>query len=99
MNIRLTIAACCTAVGLAGCTNLPDAQDYSTSLGASQQQMREDPEWSAGRVWVRPGPAQASHHLRGVRDADALVELPEGELDWPIGRIVRVHRLRDWMQP
>ncbi len=62
MNIRLTIAACCTAVGLAGCTNLPDAQDYSTSLGASQQQMREDPEWSAGRVWVRPGPALSSQY-------------------------------------
>lgn len=62
------------------------------------QRCRLEPD-GEGRIGVRPGPAQASHHLRGVRDADALVELPEGELDWPIGRIVRVHRLRDWMQP
>ena len=41
---------------LAGCTNLPKAQDYSTSLGESQSQLRQAPDWNAGRVWVRPGP-------------------------------------------
>ena len=33
MTSRLTLAAGCVAIALAGCTNLPRAQDYSTSLG------------------------------------------------------------------
>ncbi len=60
MNTLLALAACCAAIGLAGCTNLPKAQDYSTSLGESQSQLRQDPDWNAGRVWVRPGPSIGS---------------------------------------
>ncbi|MGY6271274.1 DUF3313 domain-containing protein [Achromobacter denitrificans] len=62
MNTYLALAACCAAISLAGCTNLPKAQDYSTSLGPSQSQLRQDPEWSAGRVWVRPGPPIGSQY-------------------------------------
>ena len=49
-------AACCAIIGLAGCTNLPKAKDYSTELGESQSQLQQDPTWSGGRIWVRPGP-------------------------------------------
>jgi len=56
MISRLTLAAGCVAIALAGCTNLPRAQDYSTSLGEDQTQLQPDPSWSAGRIWTRPGP-------------------------------------------
>jgi len=49
-------AACCALIGLAGCTNLPKAKDYSTALGEPQSQLQQDPNWSGGRIWVRPGP-------------------------------------------
>lgn len=49
-------AACCALIGLAGCTNLPNAKDYSTALGEPQSQLQQDPNWSGGRIWVRPGP-------------------------------------------
>jgi molybdopterin molybdotransferase len=52
-----------------------------------------------GRLQVRAGPAQGSHHLSGLRDADVLLDLPEGPLDWPAGRLVEVYRLMDWMRP
>ncbi|WP_454674811.1 DUF3313 domain-containing protein [Achromobacter pestifer] len=60
MTSRLTLAAACVVITLVGCTNLPRAQDYSTSLGESQTQLQPDPAWSAGRVWVRPGPSIGS---------------------------------------
>ncbi|MFY0477077.1 DUF3313 domain-containing protein [Achromobacter marplatensis] len=56
MTSRLALAAGCAILALAGCTNLPRAQDYSTSLGGDQAQLHADPAWSAGRVWIRPGP-------------------------------------------
>ena len=55
MTSRLTLAAGCVAIALAGCTNLPRAQDYSTSLGEDKTQLQPDPSWSAGRIWTRPG--------------------------------------------
>ena len=57
MNFRLTLAACCiAAAALAGCTNLPRAENYSTELGESQAQLQPDPVWSGGRIWVRSRP-------------------------------------------
>ncbi|NMK48071.1 DUF3313 domain-containing protein [Achromobacter sp. Bel] len=56
MISRLALAAGCAVIALAGCTNLPRAQDYSTSLGEDQMQLQADPAWSAGRLWTRPGP-------------------------------------------
>lgn len=50
-----------------------------------------------GQLLVQAGPAQGSHHLSGVRDADALLDLPEGEQDWPAGSLMRVYLLREWM--
>ncbi len=60
----LALAACSAVIGLAGCTNLPKAQDYSTSLGESQSQLQQDPDWSGGRLWVRPGPPIGSQFDR-----------------------------------
>lgn len=57
-------AACCALIGLAGCTNLPKAQDYSTALGEPQSALQQDPNWSGGRIWVRPGPPLSSQFDR-----------------------------------
>ena len=63
MNIRrYSLLAGCVVLALAGCSNLPKAQDYSTSLGESQSQLTQDPQWSAGRLWVRPGPPIGSQY-------------------------------------
>ncbi|MGS1109009.1 DUF3313 domain-containing protein [Achromobacter anxifer] len=64
MKIRLALAACCAVIGLAGCTNLPKPQNYSTSLGENQSRLKQDPDWSAGMVWVRPGPPVASQYQK-----------------------------------
>lgn len=62
MNARLTLAVCCSAIALAACTNLPNAQNYSTSLGETQTQLQPDPVWSGGRIWVRPAPPISSQY-------------------------------------
>jgi len=64
MKPTIALAASCTLIALAGCTNLPKAQDYSTSLGESQSQLQQDPDWSGGRLWVRPGPPIGSQFDR-----------------------------------
>lgn len=64
MRSSTALAACCALMTLAGCTNLPKTQDYSTSLGEPQSQLRQDPDWSAGRLWVRPGPPIGSQFDR-----------------------------------
>ncbi len=64
MKPFLALAACCALMALAGCTNLPKAQDYSTSLGEPQSQLQQDPNWSGGRIWVRPGPPIGSQFDR-----------------------------------
>lgn len=66
MNARLTLAACCSAVALAACTNLPRAQDYSTELGETQTQLQPDPVWSGGRIWVRPAPPISSQYDKKI---------------------------------
>jgi len=66
MNVRLTLAACCTAAALAGCTNLPRAENYSTELGESQAQLQPDPVWSGGRIWVRPAPPISSQYDKKI---------------------------------
>lgn len=66
MNARLTLAACCAALTLAGCTNLPRAQDYSTALGETQTQLQPDPVWSGGRIWVRPAPPISSQYDKKI---------------------------------
>lgn len=66
MRTPLAIAACCAAIALAGCSNLPKAQDYSTSLGESQSQLQQDPNWSAGRIWVKPGPPVGSLYEKKI---------------------------------
>lgn len=66
MNLRLPLAACCTAVALAACTNLPHAQDYSTALGETQTQLQPDPVWSGGRIWVRPAPPISSQYDKKI---------------------------------
>lgn len=63
MNIRRSLlSASCAVLALAGCSNLPKAENYSTALGESQNQLTQDPQWSAGRVWVRPGPPIGSEY-------------------------------------
>ncbi|MNV64261.1 hypothetical protein D3C71_1568920 [compost metagenome] len=64
MKSPIALTACCALIGLAGCTNLPKAQDYSTSLGETQSQLQQDPDWSGGRIWVRPGPPIGSQFDR-----------------------------------
>ena len=49
-----------------------------------------------GRLQATPLPAQGSHLLSGLRAADALLELPEGPLDWPAGQVARAWRIHDW---
>lgn len=56
MKTSIALAACCALLGLAGCTNLPKAENYTTSLGEDRSQLQQDPGWTGGRLWVRPGP-------------------------------------------
>lgn len=47
MNIRRSLlSASCAVLALAGCSNLPKAENYSTALGESQNQLTQDPQLS-----------------------------------------------------
>lgn len=43
-----------------------------------------------GELWVVPNPADGSHRLRAVADSNALVVLPEGAAEWPVGALLDV---------
>lgn len=45
---------------------------------------------SDGALWIEPNPADGSHRLRAVADSNALVILPEGARDWPVGSLLDV---------
>jgi molybdopterin molybdotransferase len=50
-------------------------------------QLRQDEQ---GVLWVEPNPADGSHRLRAVADSNALVVLPEGVAEWPVGALLDV---------
>lgn len=71
---------------------------WTAVLGAPWRKSHERMEflrgWLAstadGRLQVMPNAADASHHLRGAADSNALIVLPEGARDYRAGDIVEV---------
>ena len=43
-----------------------------------------------GVLQVQPNPADGSHRMRGAADSDALIVLPEGQLEFAVGQAVEV---------
>jgi molybdopterin molybdotransferase len=43
-----------------------------------------------GQLWVRPVLGQDSHRIVSLAEANVLLLLPEGALDWPVGTLVDI---------
>jgi molybdopterin molybdotransferase len=44
----------------------------------------------SGQWFATPSPADGSHRLRAAAEADALIVVPEGAGDWPVGSVLDV---------
>jgi molybdopterin molybdotransferase len=50
----------------------------------------------SGQLLVAMNPADGSHRLRAVAESNALIIVPEGAVEWPVGSVLEVLPLAEF---